>query len=71
MKLNGRRREGRLLPHTWVYHTPPTESSRRYTVKYGGNEDYGEVQDEVMKNVGSDEKEHESGHFVDMRDSRN
>ena len=76
VKLYDRRRrspegEHRLSSHTWVYHTPPTESSRNHTVKYDEDDDNGETGEEDMRNVESDEKERESGHFVDMCDTEN
>ena len=59
------------MPHTWVYHTPPTKSSHNNMVKYDEDDDNIETGEEDMRNVESDEKERDSGHFVDMCDTEN
>ena len=48
-----------------MYFTPPTKSSRNHT-KYDEDDVNGETTEEDIGNVESDEKEQESGHFVDM-----
>ena len=58
-----RQLKGMVPNHQWSYQTPPTKSSQRHAVKFGRNADFAESHDEVMENVGSDEREHESGHW--------
>ena len=48
-----------------MYFTPPTKSRRNYG-KYYEDDVKGETTEEDIGNVESDEKEQESGHFVDM-----
>ena len=57
-----------ISSHPWMYFTPPTKSSRNHR-KYDEDDVNGETSEEYIGNVESNEKERESGHFVDMCDT--